>query len=406
MPESHPKPRDSTAPSGDEVLAKVRSTEPQRKMRIALYTLGLATLLAVAYGIVRTTKQSTEALPVATPKEDSPENQIPVRPATVSHQQDTPVGSGTRESSQKTHSTQPDTRLSEILAKRDPVSDGWDTEVLNEVAEAQLKLIGKLISHPEQLQVSELESLSAAEVAVMPLRPAALDALYSTEAVSVFRAARSESKASEVQPRKGRSELLQALEALATSFSDSGDAHTKFKIVRVEMDGNEVETVAYYQANGTTERGIVQQNATWTCRWNQQQATSGERPTLMLAEISAHDFSEVVGHSEGQPLLADCTESVLGGNPSFDHLMMKGTNHWRRTLQSSLGVDIFGHQGLAIGDANGDGLEGFPIASTCSKPTARHGTTPRMLVSTSWIVPAARCFLIWIMTTTKIWCSC
>ena len=60
--------------------------------------------------------------------------------------------------------------------------------------------------------------------------------------------------------------------------------------------------------------------------------------------------------ADGQPLLVDCTRAVLGANSSFHDQLMKSTNHWRRTLEASLGIDVFGHQGLAIGDANGDGF--------------------------------------------------
>ena len=36
---------------------------------------------------------------------------------------------------------------------------------------------------------------------------------------------------------------------------------------------------------------------------------------------------------------------------------MRGANHWRGHLQKSLGIDLFGHQGLAVADINGDGLD-------------------------------------------------
>jgi hypothetical protein len=69
------------------------------------------------------------------------------------------------------------------------------------------------------------------------------------------------------------------------------------------------------------------------------------------------DFEQITGTADGSTVFADCTRAVLGQNDSFDRQLMRGTNDWRATVQQTLGIDLFGHQGLAIGDANGDGLD-------------------------------------------------
>jgi len=130
-----------------------------------------------------------------------------------------------------------------------------------------------------------------------------------------------------------------------------------------------VETDVYFQADGPTSQGIVQQNATWTCRWIQQHPTAaGQPPKLKLTSITVSDYRESIGSADGQPLLVDCTRAVLGENSSFHDQLMKSTNHWRRTLEASLGIDVFGHQGLAIGDANGDGLQDVYICQAGGVP--------------------------------------
>jgi len=326
---------------------------------------GKKALLALA-----PTKEVTQKS--ASPSLGSSHKPRPAAPAgTVTHK----AGSATRKAGlparkqgEQSKSNQPDLRLQATLAKRDPFSDGWDTEVLNEVAGAQLKAIGKLISHHEELEKGDFDLLTTADISCSSLRPPNLSPSFTSEAVQVFTSTRSLSVETKAIISTGRDSLVETIRSLAAPFAGSDDVHTKFKIIRVEVEGGEIETEVYYQASGTTERGIIQQNATLICGWIQEKSATGDRPALRLTRLAASNFTEVIGPAGGQPLLADCTEAVLGENPSFADQLMKSTNHWRRSLQSSLGVDIFGHQGLAIGDANGDGLEDIYVCQPGGVP--------------------------------------
>ncbi|MEM9351718.1 MAG: VCBS repeat-containing protein [Planctomycetota bacterium] len=246
-----------------------------------------------------------------------------------------------------------------MLDRKDPSLDGWDTEVINDVAGKQLKKLGELLSAPEAINDNVLSDLALVSVAVSPLRPIELKNGFADESIEVLVDAEADaSPAASV----GLEALAQAIAGLAEPFAGSRRVHYKFKVIRVRLDGDSCETEAYFQADaaaGANDDGpIVQQNATWTCRWDLTPSPDMRgRPELRLASITARDFREAVGPASGRPLFEDVTAAVLCGNESFQAQVMKGTNYWRSRLQKSLGIDVFGHQGMALGDANGDGLD-------------------------------------------------
>lgn len=274
---------------------------------------------------------------------------------TGGNQQNASSGSATRQSEEQSEELADP--LHGILKRADPRFDQWDTEVLNEIVGERLKEIGKLVELPVESLPKKVESWIADDATIQPLRPTQLKKTYRSGILTV--STQEKPTGSEHQGSGGNG-LLAALKALSQPMQP-GDVHTKFKIVRVEQqEGPQADTVrteALYQASSHAAKGIVQQNGVWFATWQIQQGSKAEDPNLVLQSLRGEDFTEVVGSEDSTPLLADCTQAVLGDNPSFEQQILRSTNHWRRTLPSALGIDVFGHQGLAIGDANGDGLE-------------------------------------------------
>lgn len=64
----------------------------------------------------------------------------------------------------------------------------------------------------------------------------------------------------------------------------------------------------------------------------------------------------------------EATESVLGHIESFQHQLTPSTDHWRGSLDAALGVSVYGHNGLSVGDANGDGWDDLYISQPGGLP--------------------------------------
>jgi tetratricopeptide (TPR) repeat protein len=56
-------------------------------------------------------------------------------------------------------------------------------------------------------------------------------------------------------------------------------------------------------------------------------------------------------------LFQDVTSSLFGAVDSFGQQMLRGVPYWRARLDSASGIDIYGENGIAVGDIDGDGWD-------------------------------------------------
>ena len=76
------------------------------------------------------------------------------------------------------------------------------------------------------------------------------------------------------------------------------------------------------------------------------------------AAIQVRKYEELVSRTpDGRPLFADCTQAVLGRNRSFHQQLTFGLHDWIQRIELVHRIKIFGRNGLALGDVNGDGLD-------------------------------------------------
>lgn len=58
-----------------------------------------------------------------------------------------------------------------------------------------------------------------------------------------------------------------------------------------------------------------------------------------------------------QPLFQEVTGEMFGRTPSFREQLLRGVPYWRARLDSASGIDVYGNNGIAVGDIDGDGLD-------------------------------------------------
>jgi hypothetical protein len=61
--------------------------------------------------------------------------------------------------------------------------------------------------------------------------------------------------------------------------------------------------------------------------------------------------------SAPRPLFDDITTRVFAGVESFDRQLAHGVPWWRARLDAATGIDLHGHNGIAVGDIDGDGVD-------------------------------------------------
>jgi hypothetical protein len=249
-----------------------------------------------------------------------------------------------------------DEGLRKQLAAVDPLQDGWQTEAYNDRIGKQWGAIGALL-HALPADASGVPAtLLADDFRCSALRPDALDEVHADADFRVLRwrpqTAPQDPATAESAALSGPEGLLVALRACATALG--ADAYAKFKTIHVDEQPLGFRTTAYFMGEGRAPEGLVQQNATWIVHWVQR--AEGEAPRIARIELSA--FEEVRAREPRGSLFEDGAAAILGGNPSYAQQLVPSLMHWRAQLDQSLGLPILGHAaGIAIGDADGNGLE-------------------------------------------------
>ncbi|HEX5482140.1 MAG TPA: FG-GAP-like repeat-containing protein [Terriglobia bacterium] len=68
------------------------------------------------------------------------------------------------------------------------------------------------------------------------------------------------------------------------------------------------------------------------------------------------------------PAFQDVTEEALGSNASYHEQLLRGTDYWRTVLDGACGIDIYGNQGVAVGDIDNDGFDEIYVCQPSGLP--------------------------------------
>ena len=250
-------------------------------------------------------------------------------------------------------------KCEDLCAQIDPGNDGWDTEVVSNAVEKQLKAIGEVIAQADD-QHAAARQLATADYLSGALRPPELTKVWQDQGISVFRPASADranaaAALAPVTTHQGPAGFAEALRALAAGLQKAQGVWVKFKVFRITDAQPAMVTLAYYQAAGRTEQGMVQQGATWRCRWRMEKTEKGNIP--LIERIDVTDYEESVSALPAKTLFSEWTQAALAKEPAFESQLKHGLNYWVEGIDRSYRTGITERYGLALGDANGDGLE-------------------------------------------------
>ncbi len=159
-----------------------------------------------------------------------------------------------------------------------------------------------------------------------------------------------------------KTEAKAAFEALLAPFAGARDLRLEFKTVGVELRSeSEFTTRLLFHAFGSTPAARTQLNAVWSVEWVR---ASPEAAPLVRA-IEVDEFEEL---STPAPLFRECTGSVLGPELAASPALALGSDSWFGRTDSAGEWNFLGHNGLALGDVDGDGREDLFVALPSGLP--------------------------------------
>ncbi len=76
---------------------------------------------------------------------------------------------------------------------------------------------------------------------------------------------------------------------------------------------------------------------------------------------------ETRGLAQG-PAFVDVTHQALGSTESYKNQLLRGADYWRTVLDGACGIDVYGNNGITIGDFDGDGFDDLYICQPAGLP--------------------------------------
>jgi len=246
--------------------------------------------------------------------------------------------------------------IERAAAKLHPGED-WGSEQLSRRVTEQL---GSLSQPLESIQFAQL---AAPGFTCSDLRPSHLEVVLESARLKVYRPV---PEAEDAPNGLKGGEALEAALASVGALFEVGSMNLAIKATGIELstegDGEqlpgEFRTRALVEASGALAHspGRAQLQAEWVCTWSSPEGK--DAPRLLGLEVESYQESHLAwetGHA--RTLFVDATVEALGKTPSFGPQFLLGAEYWSKRLPRTVDYFLTGHQGLAVGDVDGDGLE-------------------------------------------------
>jgi len=233
--------------------------------------------------------------------------------------------------------------------------DGFVTERYHDQIKATLEAWSSSVLHsPHDLQAFE-DSL-ATNFLGSSLRPAESRLVRSGPALEVHQNKFAEESA------LGRGAFLQALRSTLSSFSKIVTA--ELQVITIEAHSpSRLHTHVRYELVGSGQGFYREQRVGhWDMEWER---VSSEAAPFHLRKWQALDETQSRSFA---PIFADITVQAFVNTPSYPSQLQHGADYWRTVLDGACGIDIYGHNGVSVGDIDDDGFDDVYICQPAGLP--------------------------------------
>ncbi len=93
-------------------------------------------------------------------------------------------------------------------------------------------------------------------------------------------------------------------------------------------------------------------------------------------QLMAFEPLEEYVTSAAKPYFRDVTGTVFARTASFGQQLARGVPYWRARLDPATGIDVYGNNGLAVGDIDGDGFDELYVCQPGGLPNRLYKLSP------------------------------
>jgi len=123
----------------------------------------------------------------------------------------------------------------------------------------------------------------------------------------------------------------------------------------------QLRTQVHYDFTGQPDRNRREQRTgDWSIHWRQE-STGQWSVSHWSAAIEMRSRLTGLG-------FVDVTAAALGLNDSYRRQMLLGLDHWRAVLDGACGIDVYGNNGVCVGDFDGDRLDDIYVCQPAGLP--------------------------------------
>jgi tetratricopeptide (TPR) repeat protein len=160
----------------------------------------------------------------------------------------------------------------------------------------------------------------------------------------------------------GRERFLQEFKSYLAPMTQVETA--EFEIVGIKEIADSPKKLSIdirYDFVGTrTDIGLEERIGLWRTEWKQDESGAWRAIRWEAMEENLSRARERV--------FIDITSHALSQTESYKNQLVHGVDYWRTVLDGACGIDVYGNNGLAAGDFDGDGLDDLYICQPAGLP--------------------------------------
>jgi Flp pilus assembly protein TadD/peroxiredoxin len=162
----------------------------------------------------------------------------------------------------------------------------------------------------------------------------------------------------------GRDAFLRELRSAMASFARIMTA--EFQVVAIDARASQglvrAQTRVRYELVGSGKDFYREQRVgEWEMEWEIVPSPSEVRL------LRWHALGETRSCSV-DPIYVDIAGQAFGACPSYSTQLLRGADYWRTVLDGASGIDIYGHDGVSVGDIDDDGFDDLYVCQPAGLP--------------------------------------